>query len=94
MESSLIKVGNSRAVIIPAKTLRKLNITDDTRLNLEEESGTIVISKQPVALENLQFPKIDIEIYRQKAAALMEDLITIPKEDIENDERLAYILSR
>lgn len=94
MESSLIRVGNSRAVIIPAKTLRKLNITDDTKLDLEEKSGTIVISKQPVALENLKFPKVNLSEYNEKVEALFSELITIPQEDIDNDERLAYILSR
>lgn len=94
MTSSLIRVGNSKAVIIPAKLLRKLDINDDTDLSLNEESGVITISKVPVPVDKLHFPKVSLKGESEELRKLRRNRISFTKEEIESDERLAYILSR
>lgn len=94
MTTSLIRVGNSKAVIIPAKLLRKLNIDEDTELTLNEESGAIKIAKSQVSVEKLNFPKVVLSQRNEKVEAIFSHLVTIPQEDIDKDERLAYILQR
>lgn len=94
MTCSLIRVGNSKAVVIPAKILRKLNISEDTDLSLNEESGVITISKAPVPVEKLRFPKVVLSARNEMVESMFADLVTIPQEDIDRDERLAYILNR
>ncbi len=94
MTLSVIRVGNSKAVIIPAKVLHKLNIQEGTELTCDVEDGAIKLSKAPVALEQLYFPKVELKNRDEEFEKTQRNLISFSKEEIENDERLAYILSR
>lgn len=92
---SLVKVGNSNAIIIPSKILKQMNIKDNTRFELSlEEDMTLQIRKVQSA-DKLVFPKVHLpEISEEEMNSFLNDLTPVSREDIENDERLAYILSR
>lgn len=94
MPVSLVKVGNSRAIIIPAKVLKNLDIDGNTSLEMSVgDDSTIRIRKSssPVALV---FPKVSVpEITASEKDAFFAELNTFTPEEIETDERLAYILS-
>lgn len=94
MTLSVIRVGNSKAVIIPAKVLHKLNIQEGTELTCDVEDGAIKLSKAPVALEQLYFPKVQLKEHNEDIEKIQANRISFSKEEIEQDERLAYILSR
>lgn len=92
--ASLIKVGNSRAIIIPAKLIRQLNINENTILNLTTDSKkTICISKMGESENELVFPRIDLsKINKDALEEMMNGLVRFSAEEIDNDERLKYIL--
>ena len=92
---TLTRVGNSRAVIIPAKILKALEITENTILTLSDGNGSITISKSGAVRPEPIFPKVRVpEPDEQEIESFMASLYKVPTEDIVNDERLAYILSK
>lgn len=49
METSIIRIGNSRGIIIPAPILKKLGVKDNAKVQLEEkEEGVITLRFSPV----------------------------------------------
>jgi len=94
MASKLIHVGNSRALIIPAKMIRDLGIDDDTLLELTSENGGIFVKKKPRTIKDLNLPKLD------KLPDISEELmrlgegVSFTEEDWKNDERLEHILRK
>ena len=44
METTIIKIGNSRGIIIPAAVLRKFHIKEGDKVKLEEKDGTFTLS--------------------------------------------------
>lgn len=96
MNISLTRVGNSRAIIIPAKILKQIKITDNSALEMtiDEMTHTISIRKTGVK-ENPVFPKVKLpEISDEQMQQFMDSLYHIPQEEIDADERLKYILSK
>ncbi len=92
---TLTRVGNSRAVIIPAKILKSLEITENTILTLSDDNERIIISKSGAVRPEPIFPKVRVpEPDEQEIESFMASLYKVPTEDIVNDERLAYILSK
>ena len=47
MKATIINIGNSQGVIIPATLLRKLNLSPKSAIDLEIENGAIVIKPAP-----------------------------------------------
>lgn len=47
METSIIKIGNSRGVIIPAEMLRKMNLTDRSNILLEQSGDMLILRAAP-----------------------------------------------
>lgn len=43
MKANIIAIGNSKGLILPAALLRKLNITDKTRINISLENNEIIL---------------------------------------------------
>lgn len=96
MTVSLTRVGNSRAVIIPAKILKQLNITDNSTLEmmLDEKSGVVSLKKSGVR-QNIVFPAVDIpEPSNEHLQEFMSSLYIVPEDDVVSDDRLAYILGK
>lgn len=96
MTVSLTTVGNSKAVIIPAKILKRLKITENSVLELvvDEKSGMVSLRKSGVK-RDVVFPKVQIpEISEGEMQEFMNTLFRVPEEDMASDERLQYILSK
>lgn len=92
---TLVKVGNSNAFIIPSKILKQMNIKDSTRFELSLEEDMTLQIRKVQSSENLVFPKVQLPaISDTEMERFLGDLTPVSREDIENDERLAYILSR
>ena len=92
---TLTRVGNSRAVIIPAKLLKSLGITENTILTLSDDDKRITISKSGSVRPDPVFPKVMVpEPDEQEIESFIGSLYDVPAEDIANDERLAYILDK
>lgn len=92
---TLTRIGNSKAVIIPAKILKSLKITENTILNLSDDNECITISRSGSVRAEPIFPKVKLsEPTGQEIDAFMASLYAVPAEDIANDERLAYILNK
>lgn len=47
METSIIKIGNSRGVIIPAEMLRKMNLSDRSNVLLEQSGDMLILRAAP-----------------------------------------------
>ena len=47
MTTKLIRIGNSRGIVIPAKLLKKYGADDNTSVSLEEEDGRLYLSFSP-----------------------------------------------
>jgi len=95
MTIALTRIGNSKAVIIPAKILRKMNITENTVLELKESKDSIVISKTAAKKMDPVLPKVALpEILPEELEKFRNGLISFSKEEIAADERLSYILNR
>lgn len=46
MEASIIRIGNSRGIIIPAAILKKLGLGDGSKVVLEEKDGSIIMKAE------------------------------------------------
>lgn len=93
MAHKLIPVGNSNAIIIPARIIKKHHFTSATEFDIVEVSDGIKLVPKPKGLDALQFPRVK----RSELSKIHLNLgprITISHEEIEADERLKYILSR
>lgn len=44
MTTKLIRIGNSRGIVIPAKILKKYGVDDNATVSLEEEDGRLYLS--------------------------------------------------
>ena len=53
MEATLSKWGNSLAIRIPNFILKKLNLVENSSMNIDVVAGKIVLSKQKNRLETL-----------------------------------------
>ena len=93
MAHKLIPVGNSNAIIIPARIIKKHHFTSATEFDIVEVSDGIKLVPRPKGLDELQFPKVrrsDLS----KIDLNLGPRITVSQEEMEADERLKYILSR
>lgn len=93
MSHTLIQIGNSKALIIPSKIIRKKKYDTSTQFDIVETSdGFRIIQKQP-GLESLDFPKAGKQQISDKIKSL-QGTVSFSDKEIEQDERLKYILSR
>lgn len=93
MAHTLIQIGNSKALIIPAKIIRKKSYDSKTEFNIiETNDGFRIVEKHP-SLESLDFPKAS----KPAMSATLKRISGIAKftqEEIDQDDKLKYILSR
>lgn len=93
MTHKLIPVGNSNAIIIPARIIKKHGFTSATEFDIVEVGDAIKLVPKRKTLDNLVFPRVkrsDLE----KIELNLGPRIQITHEEIESDDRLKYILSR
>lgn len=93
MAHKLIPVGNSNAIIIPARIIKKHNFTSATEFDIVEESDGIKLVPKPRTLDQLQFPRVKRSELSDVVLSL-KGAVKLSEEEIAADERLQYILSR
>lgn len=95
MPVSLVKVGNSNAIIIPSKILKQMNLRGNTKFELSLEADSTIMIKQLRSNSVPAFPKIDLpEVTKSDMRDFFEDLMVPDLVETKEDERLAYILER
>lgn len=93
MSHTLVQIGNSKAIIIPARMIKRRNYDCKTEFDIiETNDGFRIVHKQP-SLESLEFPKAAKPAISAKIKRL-KGLAKFSADEIEQDERLKYILER
>ncbi len=93
MAHKLIQIGNSKALIIPAKIIRAKKYDSKTEFDIIETADGLKIVQRHRSIESLEFPKVSDADISPKVRKLM-GAVKFTHEEVEQDERLAYILSR
>ena len=93
MAHTLVQIGNSKALIIPAKIIRAKKYDNKTEFDIIETNDGFRIVQRHRSIESLEFPKVESPAISPKVRKLMGTVKFTP-EEVEQDERLAYILSR
>lgn len=95
MPVSLVKVGNSNAIIIPSKILKQMGLKENTKFELTLESDSLIQIRKVSSRLDPVFPKIKIpKVTTQDMKLFFDDLMVIGSSERNEDERLAYILER
>ena len=93
MSHTLVQIGNSKAIIIPARMIKRRNYDGKTEFDIiETNDGFRIVHKQP-SLESLEFPKAEKPMISSKIKGL-KGVAKFRADEIEQDERLKYILER
>ncbi len=90
MTRNLIQIGNSKAIIIPAKLIRKRGYDANTEFTvIETEDGLKLVHKK-----TLTFPKLPARPELSDEVRSLCGIVSFSHEELEEDDRLKYILSR
>lgn len=95
MSHTLIQIGNSSAIIIPARIIKKRKYTSKTEFEIIETTDGLKLVHKFTPPENLVFPKYeasDEDI--PEVVARMNGIVNLSKDEIEADDRLKHITSR
>ena len=93
MSHKLIQVGNSKALIIPAKIVRRKGYDCNTEFDIIETADGFRIVRVEPSLDALVFPKVSKIIVSKKIEAI-SGLVSFSQEELDSDMRLKYILER
>lgn len=95
MSHTLIQIGNSSAIIIPARIIKKRKYTAQTEFEIIETTDGIKLVHKHTPLENLVFPKYEASDEQvSEIVAGMRGVVNFSKEEIEADDRLKHIISK
>lgn len=93
MAHRFIQVGNSTALIIPAKIVKKRGYDLQTEFDIIETTDGFKIVQKAANLDSLVFPKVTKPKLSDKIKEL-SGVVHFDQDEIEADERLKYILER
>ncbi len=93
MAHTFVQIGNSKALIIPAKIIRAKKYDNKTEFDIIETNDGFRIVQKRHSLDSLTFPKTARPIISQKIKGIT-GVVNFTAEQLEQDERLKYILSR
>lgn len=93
MSHTLVQIGNSKAIIIPARIIKRRNYNSKTEFDIIETSEGLSIIHKKTALESLEFPKAAKPVISDKVKGL-QSVVKFSDEELNQDERLKYILER
>lgn len=91
---SLIKVGISHAVIIPAKWMRSRGVAPNTRFTIEETADGGLTLTPLINTNELTLPKASEKITIPKRLTSLFGTVTFTEEEIDSDPRIKHMLSR
>lgn len=90
MTRNLIQIGNSKAIIIPAKLIRKRGYDANTEFTIiETEDGLKLVHKKALAL-----PKLSARPALSDEVRSLCGVVSFSQKELEEDDRLKYLLSR
>lgn len=93
MSHTLVQIGNSKALIIPARIIKRRNYDNKTEFDIIETNDGFRIVQKKSGIESLEFPKVAKPSISEKIKSL-KNVARFTDDEIEQDERLKYILSR
>ena len=93
MSHKLIQVGNSKALVIPARLLRNKGYDSHTEFDIIETADGFKVVRLMPSLDGLVFPKVPKPAISENIKAICK-AVSFEPEDINSDERLKYILDR
>lgn len=93
MAHKFIQVGNSKALIIPARMVRKKGYDAHTEFDIIETADGFKVVQIMPSLEALVFPKTEKPAVSAKVKGL-SGVVSFTPEEVRADERLKYILER
>ena len=89
---TLIKVGSSHALIIPASTMKKMGYTADTVFDIDDDGDTLIIRARKKEPERLALPKIGRPVEIDDTVKSLMGVVSYSQEEIENDPILKSAL--
>ena len=93
MSHTLIQIGNSKALIIPARIIKRRNYDSKTEFDIIETNDGFRIVQKKSGIESLEFPKVVKPVISEKIKNL-RSVVKFTDDELEQDERLKYILTR
>lgn len=93
MPHTLVQIGNSKALIIPAKIIKAKKYDCKTEFDIIETNDGFRIVRRYPSLESLEFPKLSRPSISRKVKNIT-GVVKFTPEQLAGDERLEYILSR
>lgn len=93
MSHTLIQVGNSKALIIPAKIIKKKNYDLNTEFDIIETKDGFNIVHKKNSIDSMKFPKVSKPKISKEINAI-SGVAEFTPEEIQADERLKYILEK
>lgn len=101
MAYTFVQIGNSKALIIPAKIIRAKKYDNKTEFDIIETNDGFRIVQKRHSLDSLTFPKLDSLTFPKTARPVISQkikgitgVVNFTAEQLKQDERLKYILSR
>lgn len=93
MAHTLVQIGNSKALIIPAKLIKAKKYDSKTEFDIIEMPDGFRIVRKNRSIDALEFPKTVKPAIPAKVESL-RNVVRFTEEELEQDDRLSYILSR
>ena len=93
MSHTLVQIGNSKALIIPARIIKRRNYDNKTEFDIIETTDGFRIVQKKSGIESLKFPHAAKPVISGKIENL-KNVAKFTDHEIAQDERLKYILSR
>jgi len=89
MGQTFIRVGNSRALTIPAKSIRQSGFDDSTVFEFQQKGGAFIFKAKPL------LPKIRLSGHlSDRMRRLIDSQVRYTEEEIAGDPRLQAILEK
>ena len=95
MGQKLIQIGSSKGIIIPSRFIKKLHYGDKTEFEIIEQIDGLKLRIIAPSLDSLDWPKVDLKAFPDEPEFLKGfEPIAWTEEEIQQDERLAYLLNK
>ena len=89
---SLIKVGTSHAIIIPAKTIKKRGFTTSTLFRVEDSGEEIIIRPVKKNSAKLVFSSVKRPLVISSDLKALQGSVSFEQEELKRDPRLQAIV--
>ena len=87
----MVKVGTSHALIIPAKTMKKMRITEDTVFDIDDEGDVLILRPRNAFGKRPVLPKLSAPAELDEGLKFLLGSVSFSEEELLSDERLRAI---